>query len=1668
MDKDSSSKQSDSSREQLSQSDSSRDNFVWDIVDKHFSENPQSLVRHHVESYNDFFKQSIYKIFKEKNPVQIVSKYDESIGEYRSKCNMYIGGKNGDLIHFAKPVIYDSNAHYMFPNEARLRNMTYAMTIHVDVDLEFIDILEDGELPHIDVEMDPNADPVDRPERPKNYKKDKDAKEIGGGSPNGIYERSGGSTNGIYEQSGGSTNGIYEQSRGSNYYGDDGALLGGTSFLGGAKAAAKKVQVQFTPNEKADLRNRLEKSVNALNIQTRNAQLKNIFFGKFPIMIQSDFCILSGLPRDMRFNMGECKNDLGGYFIIDGKEKTVVPQEKFGDNMLRVSKVDDEKTLFIAEIKSVSENTAKPIRTLRIELVKCGARYSNMNIVVNIPNVRKPVPLFIVFRALGLLTDKEIIETCLLDLDKNSAMMDLFIPSIHDAGIIMTQTEALHFIAQLTKTKTNTNVLFILTDYFLPHIGETNYTEKAYFLGYMVKRLLSAYQGMDPPIDRDSFRYKRVELVGTLMNDLFREYYKAQFKHISVSFEKKLYYNLQIYENDLHGLVMTNYKMIFDERIVEKGFQRAFKGNWGSTEHTKRIGVVQDLNRLSFNSALSHLRKTNMSMDAGAKLVGPRILNGSQWGLVDPIDTPDGGNIGLHKQLCIMTYVSRSVSREPIIKWLKEKCELKHIEECGKKNLDKMTKVIVNGYWAGSVLNPMELVERFKIYRRNGLVPLFISICFESQANAISIFTDEGRLCRPIFYFDQDLKKMSFEMIKATTDFSWAKLLSGFNKRKDGNETALNSTEFYELYQMYDGIDSQETNPAKLKRFIENKGLIDYIDPNEEETALICMKMSEYNKLKKFTHCEIHESFIFGMMCNLIIYPHHNPATRNSFSTGQSKQAVSMYHTNFTMRMDKTALILNQGQKPLVKSRYYEHICHEENSYGENTIVALMCYTGYNVEDAVLINEGALQRGLFRTTYYSVYESHEERSDASSKRFININDTPLTVRGIKKEHDYSKLDEYGLVKEGTEMNDRTVIIGCAHFSNDSDEIQDASKTTKKGQLGIVDKSYITEGEEGTKIAKVRIREERIPAVGDKMASRSGQKGTIGQIIPERDMPFTKNGLRPDIIVNPHAMPTRMTVGQLVECLVGKACLNMGYHGDCTAFMSSDKQIGAFGEILNKCNYHSSGNELMYNGMTGEQLEAEVYVGPNYYMRLKHMVKDKINYRAKGPRTLLTRQPVSGRANDGGLRIGEMERDVIISHGATDFLKESLLVRGDEYYMAVCNKTGAIAIYNPDKNMFMSPMADGPLRFVESLDGMKMDVEHITKYGRSFSVVRVPYVFKLLMHELQAINVKMCIITEENINQFDNMNFSRNIEFLTGHDKIDSVITETDSALKKKYPKKNELGEIEIQLHKDKENKLIGNYNPYEYADDEGQDPSVMVEFGQNPYAGNYNSYEANEYDEYGQVVEKNEGNYDIQGNYIGEFELRGGRSKKPTIIDDIRKRSENANVDMIVKNEIQKGDAVVFNGDNKRSRIWTVKNVSGDFATIETKDMENLSHNDSLHVVNVRDLVKADILLTIPDLNPVVNPVSTPVGHIQQHPEQYGPGIQFAPVINVVTGNDNENKIESAVPLSSTVPSEQAEAINNIPMIRKPIEKEKKVSFGEENDKVDVLPTKGAIVVKKM
>jgi hypothetical protein len=556
----------------------------------------------------------------------------------------------------------------------------------------------------------------------------------------------------------------------------------------------------------------------------------------------------------------------------------------------------------------------------------------------------------------------------------------------------------------------------------------------------------------------------------------------------------------------------------------------------------------------------------------------------------------------------------------------------------------------------------------------------------------------------------------------------------------------------------------------KLQHF---KSMVDYVDTSEEETALIAVSNDELKKSKWYTNLEIDPSLILGVLGNLVIYPENNPFPRNAFSCGQSKQAVSVYHSNYQMRIDKMGVILNYGQTPLIKSRYLEYVNNEEQPYGVNAIVAIMCYTGYNVEDAILINEGAIQRGIFRTTYYSSYQDREESSKITgmtNSKFASIEKNNVT--GKKKGYDYSFLDDHGLVKENTELNDKTILIGKINSSLTTKDVwTDDSVKPKKGQLGYVDKSFITLGEEGFNVAKVRVREERLPAIGDKMASRAGQKGTLGLIIPEDDMPFTEDGIRPDLIINPHAIPSRMTIGQIIESLFGKVCTSYGAFGDCTAFQVKGPNYSTYAPMLVKAGFNSSGNQVLYNGMTGEQLAADIYIGPTYYMRLKHMVKDKINYRARGPNTVLTRQPVQGRANDGGLRIGEMERDGVLAHGMSYFLNESFMKRGEskDYYIAVCNKSGAIAIYNESKNLFLSPAVDGPIKFNTNPDGTQ-SIMNISRFGRSFSILKVPYAFKLLIQELQVMNVQMRIITEENVDQLLSMSYSDNINKLLKSDK----------------------------------------------------------------------------------------------------------------------------------------------------------------------------------------------------------------------------------------------------------------------------------------------------------
>jgi len=1224
----------------------------WLIIDKYFNDNKNILVKHHLDTYNAFYTEGIQQIMKDNNPIKIIKNQVPNTDKFLLNCNLYLGGKNGNKIYFGKPMIHDDNReHYMFPNEARLRNMTYAMTIHYDIDVEYTIIQENGE---------------------------------------------------------------------------------------------------------------------ELN---RNITLEKIFLGRFPIMLSSKFCVFNGLDKNVRFEMGECKNEYGGYFIVDGKEKVIISQEKFSDNMMYVRDNVNEIYSHSVDIRSVSEDPSKPVRTLSIRIVTPSTSLSNNQIVVNLPNVRKPVPLFILMRALGILSDKEIIEYCVFDIDENEKYVELFIPSIHDAGMIFNQQLAIKYISTLTKGKSIASANIILSDYLLPHIGELNYNDKAYFIGHMVKNLLSVYLKENKPTDRDSFKYKRVEPSGTLLYNLFKEYYSIQKTNIFKKIDKEFYYKKGFYQNNFYSLIEGNVNTIFSDRIVEEGFRKAFKGNWGSTTHTKKLGIVQDLNRLSWNSAMSQLRKINLPLDASAKVIGPRLLHSSQWGVIDPVDTPDGGNIGLHKHMSICCKITTGYSLKSIFNWLRQN-NMIYLSEVTPNIINKNTKIFLNGAWVGIIKEPIQLINLFKEYRRLSLIPIYTSINWEIKDKLINIFTDAGRLCRPIFYIDDN--KLSYDNNKIidilkSNNYNWNNLISGFNKKK--NILLNNDTCYLKPSELYDTDNINILN--------KDRAIIDFIDTSESETALIAFK-SDSILNNRYTHMEIHPSLIFGIMGNQVVFPENNQLPRDLFACGQARQAVSLYHSNYQSRIDKTALILNNGQIPLVKSRYFKYLHNEEHPYGENVIVAIMSYNGYNVEDSILFNEASVNRGLFRTTYFNMYETRETSSEISKGTTDTIIDNiqDNNVIRIKPGYDYSKLSSKGLVKENTYVDDKTVLIGKINKNIETPDIfTDASVFPKKGQLGYVDKSFITDDNEGSRIAKVRIRNQRIPTMGDKFCSRCGQKGTIGMLVPEKDMPFNADGIRPDIIINPHAIPSRMTIGQLLESLMGKASSIYGGYSDCTAFNNEGPKNKFYGELLNKVGYHSSGTELLYDGYTGEQIESEIYLGPTYYMRLKHMVKDKINYRSQGPRTMLTRQTVQGRANDGGLRIGEMDRDCLIAHGITKFLEESMMVRGDEYYMAVCNNTGTIAIYNESKNLFISPNSDGPIKFDGLLDN-NMNIVNVTRYGKNFSIIRIPYAFKLLLQELKTMNIQMRIITDDNVNQLINMNNDNN-DIKLSFDNIQKYNTENN-------------------------------------------------------------------------------------------------------------------------------------------------------------------------------------------------------------------------------------------------------------------------------------------------
>lgn len=1132
-----------------------------------FLSKPNVLVSHHLSSFNTFVDR-IPSIIHQKNPRVIFKKMVD--GEFKHECNMYVGGRDGTDILKGKPFFYENaGKKVMYPNDARLRNMTYAFS-----------------------------------------------------------------------------------------------LLAKLLFV---------IKIE--------------------GVVTEEFMTDYVFIGNFPIMLHSDMCVLRGMPDDVLFSMGECPRDPGGYFIVDGSEKVIVCQENRANNTICVLKKYSDKYYYRAEVKSESEDDSKLARITAVQISTREDPLSLANkdgvslheIVVDLPDVRVPIPLFIVMRAFGILSDKRIINTCLLG--EYPHFMEYFRECVYDAGGIFTQQTALEYIGYFTKYQTSEYALRILTELTLPHIGETNFIDKAYFLGHMVTKLLRVATHVDAPTDRDSFMYKRINTTGILLSNLFKDFYEQQMKHVGLMIDRTYSQNIQLYDDPavFSQLFKMNFETFFEERITENGFLKAFKGDWGATEYSKREGVSQKLNRLSYNSAITHLRKCVLQLDESAKVVAPHLLNSSQWGIFDPVDSPDGSDIGTHKHLSLCAKITEGTPRQYILDAIRKMgIQIHALEHTPYHNLSIYVKLFVNGSWCGSVDDPHEVVTSLRAYRREGKIDPSTSISWNIQENTIFIYTDAGRVQRPLYYVKPN-KTVSY-----LPGRTWDEMVQG----KPGHPCVL-----------------------------------EYLDCDELNTALIAFDKEMDFTNTQHTHVELHAASLFGFMGNHIIFPENSPLPRNCFSCSQSKQAVSVYNTNYQNRMDTMGVVLNNGQMPLIQSSFYKPF--KSLPYGVNAMVAIMSYTGYNTEDAILINKSSLDRGMFNTSYFKTYEEEETTSMNSDGR--------LAFEGG------NNTDEHGLVPVNTKVTKETILMRMVQQGKVKNIYPNAD------QVGRVDKTFISEGEPGHRIAKVRICTERIPEIGDKFASRAGQKGTCGLILNEEDMPFTANGIRPDMIINPHAIPSRMTLGQLIECVMGKIHLQNGSLGDSTVFNknSLEEYKTQYTRALNDLGYHSSGCELLYNGMTGDQLQSDIFIGPTYYLRLKHMVSDKINFRPRGPNAALTRQPLQGRSNEGGLRIGEMERDGLVANGLTQFIKESMMVRGDgttlihnsriPYHIHVDDSTGLTAIYNEAARIAVSPYTEGV-----TFEGDQLAT--IPKYKTTFSRLNVPYCFKLLMQELATMNVQMRLIT----------------------------------------------------------------------------------------------------------------------------------------------------------------------------------------------------------------------------------------------------------------------------------------------------------------------------------
>jgi DNA-directed RNA polymerase II subunit RPB2 len=1077
-----------------------------------------------------------------------------------------------------------------------------------------------------------------------------------------------------------------------------------------------------------------------------NEAEKDVFLGKVPIMVRSLTCHLSSDQfkgeRDL-FAWGECPYDQGGYFIINGSEKVLIAQERSAGNIVQVfQKAAPSPFTHLAEIRSVIDKGARMMSQCTVKLFRRvdgpdGTKIDNP-IRVQLPYVKQDIPLVIVFRALDIVSDADILEKIVFD-QSDKEMMDMLMGSLQEGQAIQGADLARDFIARrgtvptLKSHERQKHAIDILVKEFLPHIGQTAdaTARKAFFLGYMINRLLKCALGRAEPDDRDHLGKKRLDLAGPLMTNLFRLQLDKATKDFYRYMTKRVEAGQQI-----------NMTAGFKNQMITTGLKYSLAtGNWGDQKKLDKAkaGVSQVLSRYTFASTLSHLRRTNAPIGREGKIAKPRQLHNTHWGYVCPAETPEGQACGLVKNLSLMSMVTNAYETKPLTDYIMS-LNVEALEDWEPRLNPQATKVFVDGVWFAVVLrDPKRLVEDLRKLRRKGTFDQQVSLVWDIREKEFRVSGDSGRIIRPLFIVETDRGSPN-----------WGNLILNKDHIQRLDNTAILKE---------DGYDWSEVKPYGWNELLED-GVVEYLDAEEEETALIIMSpeaLSDANAKKAgldiepeddplrrndpplvrggegFTHCEIHPSMILGVCASIIPFPDHNQSPRNTYQSAMGKQAMGVFLTNFDQRMETMANILYYPQKPLARTMAMDYLKFRELPAGQNAIVAIACYSGYNQEDSVVMNQSSIDRGLFRSLFYRTYQDQEK---VVGHAVLEQFEKPTRSDTLRLKHGtYDKIDEDGIVAPGVRVSGEDIIMGkTAPMAPDAEELgqrqkqhikRDVSTPLRSTESGIVDQVMLSTNSEGYRFAKVRVRTTKVPQIGDKFASRHGQKGTIGITYRHEDMPFTREGIVPDLIINPHAIPSRMTIAHLIECQLSKVATLRGDEGDATPF--TKVTVTQISELLRRMGYHSRGFEVMYNGHTGRKLVAQVFLGPTYYQRLRHMVDDKIHSRARGPTQILTRQPVEGRARDGGLRFGEMERDCMIAHGASAFLKERLFDVSDPFRVHVCDICGLMTV-------------------IAKLKKSTYECKNCNNKNK-ISQIHIPYAAKLLFQELWSMNIAARLYTK---------------------------------------------------------------------------------------------------------------------------------------------------------------------------------------------------------------------------------------------------------------------------------------------------------------------------------